>query len=68
MERANKIKGYRNFLGLSQEKMGQKFGISKQSYNYKENGRTKFTDDEKVIFKTLLQELFPDITIDDIFF
>ncbi|WP_312460594.1 XRE family transcriptional regulator [Proteiniclasticum sp.] len=68
MEKISKVKGYRNFLGFSQERMGQQLGISKQAYNLKENGKTPFSDREKIIFKNLLQEVFPEITIDEIFF
>lgn len=35
----NKIKGYRNMLGLTQEELGKKLGISKQSYYNKETGK-----------------------------
>jgi len=43
----NKIKGYRNYLNLTQEGMGQKLGISKQSYYNKETNKSSFTDEEK---------------------
>lgn len=55
-------------LGLSQEELGRKLGISKQAYYNKENGRNSFSDTEKLKFKTLVLPLFPDITIEDIFF
>ncbi|MCK1166918.1 MULTISPECIES: helix-turn-helix transcriptional regulator [Streptococcus] len=64
----NKIKGYRNMLGLTQEELGKKLGISKQSYYNKETGKTSFSDNEKIMFKTLLQPLFPEITLEEIFF
>lgn len=64
----NKIKGYRTMLGLSQEELGRKLGISKQAYYNKENGRNSFSDTEKLKFKTLVLPLFPNITIEDIFF
>ena len=64
----NKIKGYRNMLGLSQEQLGKQLGISKQAYYNKESGKNSFSDSEKLKFKTLLLPLFPDITIEDIFF
>lgn len=65
---SSKIKGYRNFLGLTQEQLGEKLGISKQSYNNKENGKTAFTDSEKILIKNMLVEHFPKITLEDIFF
>lgn len=64
----NKIKGYRNMLGLSQEQLGKKLGISKQAYYNKESGKNSFSDSEKLKFKALLLPLFPDISIEDIFF
>lgn len=64
----NKIRGYRNMLGMTQEQMGAKLGITKQGYQRKEVGKSKFSDEEKMTFKKLLLPLFPDITLEDIFF
>ncbi|MGV3174873.1 helix-turn-helix transcriptional regulator [Aerococcus suis] len=64
----NIIAGYRKMLGLTQEEMASIFGISRQSYGLKESGKTPFNDREKIIFKQLVQEIMPDITIDQIFF
>lgn len=64
----NRIRGYRNMLGLTQEQLGNKLGMTKQTYHNKEIGKNAFTDKEKVIFKNLLVPLFPNINIDDIFF
>jgi putative transcriptional regulator len=55
-------------LGLTQQEIAEKLGISKQSYWMKENGNTSFSNDEMRNFKSLLVPLFPKITIDDIFF
>lgn len=63
-----KIVGYRKMLGMSQEEIAKKFGISKQAYYRKEKGKTAFNDREKQIFKNMLLPMFPDITIDSIFF
>lgn len=68
MTKTNKVRGYRNMLGLSQEKLGAKLGCSKQAYHNKENGRNAFTDAEKMTFKKLLLPMFPNITLEDIFF
>jgi putative transcriptional regulator len=68
MNREHKIRGYRNMLGLTQEKLGEELGISKQSYYNKETGKTQFSDKEKLKIKNLLIPLFPEITIEDIFF
>ena len=64
----NKVKGYRNMLGLTQEQMGEKLGITKQTYHNKEIGKNSFSDKEKMTFKQLLLPIFPNITIEDIFF
>lgn len=64
----NKVKGYRNMLGLTQQEMADKLNISKQSYNRKENNKTNFNDLEKQKIKTVLQEIDEKITIDFIFF
>lgn len=55
-------------LGFSQEEMAKCFGISKQSYWLREKGKVEFTDKEKMKFKKMLQPMFPNITIDEIFF
>ncbi|GAA0054225.1 UNVERIFIED_CONTAM: transcriptional regulator [Streptococcus canis] len=55
-------------LGFTQEELGNKLGITKQSYHNKEVGKNSFTDSEKLVFKELLLPLFPDITLEDIFF
>jgi DNA-binding XRE family transcriptional regulator len=68
MIQKNKIRGYRNMLGMTQEKLGEELGITKQSYYAKEVGKNSFSDDEKMKFKKLLLPLFPNITLEDIFF
>lgn len=64
----NLIAGYRVTLGKSQTDMAKLFGISLQAYRMKECGKTPFKDSEKLIFKEMLLPIFPDITIDSIFF
>ncbi|MFV5938930.1 helix-turn-helix transcriptional regulator [Mammaliicoccus sciuri] len=65
----NKIAGYRRMLGKSQKNMAKEFGISEQSYRLKENGKVNFKKQEMLKFRNLLRrELFPTITVDDIFF
>lgn len=68
MFQSKKARGYRNMLGKTQKQMGKELGISEQSYCNKEKGRVPFKDSEKMIFKTLLLPLFPDIKLEDIFF
>lgn len=64
----NLIAGYRKMLGMSQSEMAKTFEISLQAYWSKEMGKTPFSDNEKLKFKRMLLPLFPNITIDDIFF
>lgn len=68
MIKKNKIRGYRNMLGLTQEQLGKKLGMTKQTYHNKEVDRNSFSDEEKIEFKNLLLPLFPNITLEDIFF
>ncbi len=68
MKKSNKIKGYRVMLGKTQEEMALELGISTQSYHNKENGYVSFKDSEKMAIKSLLLPLFPNITLEDIFF
>lgn len=63
-----KVAGYRKMLGMTQKEMAKKFNISSQAYWQKENGKTSFSDKEKILFKNLLKSIFPNITIDEIFF
>lgn len=55
-------------LGYTQQNMADLLDISRQSYYMKENEKTPFTDMEKVIIKREIANLFPNITIDEIFF
>ena len=64
----NKIAGYRKMLGMTQKEMAKHFNISSQAYWQKEKKKVPFSDKEKVIFKGLLKSIFPNITIDEIFF
>ena len=59
----SKLKGYRVMLGLTQKNMADKLGISLQSYNNKETGKTPFTDRERLIIREQVREIKPDITI-----
>ncbi|MDP4174167.1 MAG: transcriptional regulator [Bacteroidota bacterium] len=53
---------YMNIGGLTQEDMGNLLGISRQSFNYKLNGRVAFTDKEKIkiaeLFNTDVGSIF----------
>lgn len=67
-KKLNKVAGYRVMLGLTQEQMGELLGMSKQQYQAKEKGRTRFNDQEKRAIKEMLEPYFSDITIDTLFF
>lgn len=54
--------------GFSQADIAKKFGVSSQSYSKKERGITAFTDNEKIIFTELINEVVPNETIESIFF
>ena len=36
----NKVRGYRNMLGLTQQQLGEKLGMTKQTYYNKETEKT----------------------------
>lgn len=68
VDKLRKIAGYRVMIGLTQSQMASKMGISRQSYYAKETGKTPFKDSEKKLFRDLIRNLIPNITIDEIFF
>lgn len=68
MSSINKVRGYRNMLGLSQKDMADKLSISINAYRNKENGKVEFRDNEKIIIKEMILPLFPQITLEEIFF
>ncbi|MGF3073534.1 helix-turn-helix transcriptional regulator [Facklamia sp. P13069] len=65
---SERIKIYRNILGLTQTDLAKKLDISLQSYWKKEKGIVNFTDKEKLILRDFLKTYYPGITIDEIFF
>ena len=67
-KKRNKAKAYRVMIGKTQQEMAELFGISKQANSAKERGICRFSDDEMLLFKSLVKEEVPDITIDSIFF
>lgn len=64
----NNLSHFRKGNGYTQSDIAKFFGISLQAYYRKEKGYTPFTDKEKVIFMNLVKPMFPDVTIDSLFF
>lgn len=64
----NKIRGYRVMIGLTQQAMADKLGITKQAYSLKELGKSPFKDRERLKIRELVREIKPDITIDELFY
>lgn len=64
----SKLRGYRVMLGLTQQQMADKLNISLQSYNNKETKKTSFNDKERLAIKSMVAEIKPDITIDELFY
>ena len=64
----SKLNGSRVMLGFTQQQMADKLGISLQSYNNKELGKTLFNDKERLAIKSMVAEIKPDITIDELFY
>ena len=67
-ESMSKLRGYRVMLGLTQQQMADKLKISLQSYNNKELSKTPFNDKERLAIKSMVAEIKPDITIDELFY
>ncbi len=65
----NKVKYYRNQMGLTQQNLADVFGYTKQAYSQKELGQIRFSHNEMMVIKTLVnRDVDPNATIDDIFF
>ena len=66
---SEKIKKYREQLGMTQQEMADELGLSRQNYHQKENELRKWADDDKVKIRELLRKkLDPAITIDELFY
>lgn len=63
-----KVKGYRVMVGLTQQELASKIGISVQSYRNKEKGRVAFKDSEKIFIRELFGKVVKGITFEDLFF
>lgn len=63
-----KVKGYRIMVGLTQQELASKLGISVQSYRNKEKGRVAFKDSEKIFIRNLFGKVVEGITLEDLFF
>ena len=63
----NTVKTFRLLLNYSQAQVAQRLGISEGSYRAKENGKNKFNELEMYLFVELVNERFPDTTVDNIF-
>lgn len=68
MKFSNKVRGYRNMLGMTQKDLGDQLGVSAQAISQKEKGINSFTDKEKVILLSLFREVDEHLTIDSLFF
>lgn len=64
----DKVANYRKALGYTQKDMANKFNISTQAYYRKEKGYVSFNDKEKVILVDLFREIFPNLTVEELFF
>ena len=63
-----KVKGYRVMVGLTQQELASKLGISVQSYRNKEKGRVAFKESEKIFIRELFGRVVKGITLEDLFF
>lgn len=66
---SEKIKSYREQLGMTQQEMADELGITRQNYHQKENDLRKWSDSDKMKIRELLRKkLDPDVTIDELFY
>lgn len=69
MRKGNKIRTLRVSMGYTQKELAEMFGISNQAYSQKELGKIRFSKNEMLAFKLLVNNnVDPTATIDDIFF
>lgn len=64
----NKIAGFRRMLGLSQEEMAERIGLSLTGYRLKENEINEFKKTEMFKIYRMIKDVMPDVTLEDIFF
>lgn len=64
---SNKLAGLRKMMGLTQVDMAKKIKTSPASYCNKENGNSDFKISEMRIITKLVQQKFPEETMDSIF-
>lgn len=66
---SDKIRKYREQLGLTQQEMADELDLSRQNYHQKENELRKWADTDKVNIRELLRnKLDPALTIDELFY
>ena len=64
----NKVRGYRNQLGFTQEYMADLLNITQSTYSSKENGKTAFNQKEMRVILNKFKKYIPEISIEDLFF
>lgn len=67
MQEVNKIKGYRNMTGLSQEDMAKKLNMAAKTYAMKESNVDKFNVKEVKALIKVLAEHNVIVTANDLF-
>lgn len=60
--------GYRTMLNLNQKQIGERIGMSKSAYCLRETGQREFRASEMFNIMEIINEKFPLITMEDIFF
>lgn len=64
----NRIKGYRNMIGMSQKDMSKILGIAESTYRQKEKGKSVFKENEIKKFIDAVKSVDPSVNVKDIFF
>lgn len=63
----SKLKGYRVMCGLTQDEMGKYIGSSRVMYVCKENGKYKFSAQDRELILKKLHEQIPELKMEDVF-
>ena len=64
----NKVLFLRRGLGIQQEYLANKLGISRSTLKKKESGKSDFTKSEMLLITEEFKTKMPTLTIDQIFF
>lgn len=65
---ANRVRGYRNMLGLTLKQLGDELSITPQSLSAKERSIRSFSDKEKIYLLNRFKKIEPSLNLEKLFF